>query len=199
MYAAIGILAGILSIIMYLPYIKDTIKGITHPHRASWLIWSSLGLIAFFTQLAKGATNSLWMTAAQTLGTLLVFLLALKLGVGGFNKRDKISLLVAALGLMIWLFTKEAAYALLITIAVDAIGAGLTAIKAYEMPESETLITWILSAVSGLLGAIAVGKPSFILMAYPLYVFLANSWVIAGIYLGHKRKTMIQADSSITR
>jgi hypothetical protein len=191
MFAAIGVLAGILSIIMYIPYIKDTVKGITHPHRASWLIWSSLGLIAFFSQIAKGATDSLWMTAAQTLGTMFIFLLSLKLGVGGFNRRDKISLIIAGLGLLAWFFTKEAAYALLITIAVDAIGAGLTAIKAYEMPESETLITWILSAISGLLATIAVGRFSPILMVYPFYVFLANSWVISSILFGRKRQTKI--------
>lgn len=139
------------------------------------------------------------MTAAQTFGTVIVFGLSLKLGVGGFSQRDKISLGIAALGLVVWFFTKEAAYALFISIAVDAIGAGLTAIKAYEMPESETLITWILSAISGLLGAIAVGKFNFILMAYPFYVFLANSWVISGILLGHKRKTKVQAGSSLAR
>jgi hypothetical protein len=191
MFAAIGILAGILSILMYIPYIKDTVKGVTHPHRASWLIWSCLGLIAFFSQLAKGATDSLWMTAAQTLGTAVVFLLSLKLGVGGFSRRDKISLLTAALGLIVWFFTNEAAFALFITIAVDAIGAGLTAIKAYEMPESETLITWILSAISGILGTIAVGHINPILMAYPFYVFLANCWVITSIFLGKKRKVSI--------
>jgi hypothetical protein len=191
MFAAIGILAGILSILMYIPYIKDTVKGVTHPHRASWLIWSCLGLIAFFSQLAKGATDSLWMTAAQTLGTAVVFLLSLKLGVGGFSRRDKISLLTAALGLIVWFFTNEAAFELFITIAVDAIGAGLTAIKAYEMPESETLITWILSAISGILGTIAVGHINPILMAYPFYVFLANCWVITSIFLGKKRKVSI--------
>jgi hypothetical protein len=148
-------------------------------------------LIAFFSQLAKGATDSLWMTAAQTLGTGVVFLLSLKLGVGGFSRRDKSSLVIAGIGLVAWFFTKEAAYALIITMAVDAIGAGLTAIKAYEMPESETLITWILSAISGLLATVAVGRFSPILMVYPFYVFLANSWVIGSILFGKKRHDKI--------
>ncbi len=184
MYLAIGLLAGLLGIVMIIPYVRDILKGTTHPHRASWLIWTSLGLIATFSQLAKGATNSLWMTVAQTLATAVVFLLSIKFGTGGYSKQDRISLLLAFSGLVVWFFTKNAAYALFITIGVDAIGAGLTTIKAYKDPGSETLVTWILSAISGILGAIAVGKVDFILIAYPLYVFLANSCVIAGIALG---------------
>ena len=181
---------------MYVPYIADTLKRKTHPQRASWFIWAVLGYIALSSQFAKGATDSLWMTAAQTLGTTIIFLLSLKLGTGGFARRDIISLALAALGLLIWYFTREAAYALFITMAVDAIGATLTAIKAYEMPGSETLITWILSAISGILAALSVGRVAPVLLAYPLYVTLANACVIIGIWLGHRRTTAASSQVS---
>ncbi len=186
MLTFIGLASGALAIVMYAPYIRDMLKGTTHPHRASWLIWSSLGLIAFFSQLAKGATNSLWMTAAQTLGTMAVFILSIKFGTGGFSRLDRVSLLAAAFGIVLWYLTSDALYALLITIAVDAIGAALTAKKAYQRPESETLITWVLSAASGILGTLAVGALNPTLMLYPLYVFVANSCVITGILLGRR-------------
>ena len=183
----IGILSGALALAMFAPYIRDILKGTTHPHRASWLIWAILGLMAFFSQLAKGATDSLWMTATQTLGTMAIFVLSIKLGIGGFSGLDKVSLLAAAFGIVLWYLTSDALYTLLITIAVDAIGAGLTARKAYTMPESETLSAWTLSAASGILGTLAVGAFNPTLMAYPFYVFIANSCIITAIVLGRRR------------
>jgi len=63
------IFSGILIIISFFPYIQDIFKHKTNPQRASWLIWAILGAIAFFSQLAKGATHSLWFTGLQELAT----------------------------------------------------------------------------------------------------------------------------------
>ena len=183
-----GYFSALLSIIAVFPYIYDILKGNTRPERASWFIWTALGSIAFFSQLEKGATNSLWMVGTSTLCVLAVSLLSLKLGTGGFTKRDKVSLLIAAFGILLWFFTKEAAFALFITIFVDSIGSFLTTVKSYEDPESETISTWILASISGIFAALSVGEWSFILLIYPLYIFLANALVVTAILLGKRRK-----------
>ena len=188
MFFVIGILSGILSVLMYFPYARDILKGTTRPERASWLIWSVLGLIAVASQAAKGATDSLWMTVAQTAGTICIFGFSLKYGYGGLIKRDIVALIAAGFGLVLWFLTKDALYALMLVIIIDGIGAALTVVKAYEQPESETVITWILGATSAVLGTIAVGRIDPILMSYPFYVFLANVSVLTGIYVGFKRK-----------
>lgn len=185
---AIGLFAGLLSVIAFFPYIRDVIKGKTKPERASWLIWLVLGSIAFSSQLAKGASDSLWMTAAQTFGVILVFILSLKYGVGGLNGRDSISLAVAALGILLWFITSEAAVALYIVIFIDAIGAWLTVLKTYKDPGSETLISWVLYGTSGILAMISVGSFNLILLAYPFYIVLANYAVVFAIIFGRKKK-----------
>ena len=182
-----GLVAGLLSIVSYIPYIRDILKLQTHPERASWLIWSVLGGIAFFSQLAKGATDSLWMTGVQTFGVILIFGFSLKYGVGGLAKRDLLALLAAGIGLLLWYITNEPAIALLIFILIDALGAALTCIKTYEKPESETLVTWTLSGTAGIFGALAVGSLNPILLVYPIYIILANYAVIVAVYLGRKQ------------
>ena len=182
-----GYISAILSIIMIIPYISDILRLKTKPERGSWLIWTVLGFISFFSQLAKGATNSLWMTAGQTLAVLIIVLLSIKYGYGGLGKRDVIALVGAGVGLVLWYFTKEAATALIIIIFVDAIGTLLTATKSYADPNSETLVTWILSGTSGLFGMLAVGSVNFILLAYPLYILLANFFIVGAILLGRKQ------------
>jgi hypothetical protein len=183
-----GYLAALLSIVAVLPYIRDILKGKTKPERASWFIWTVLGSIAFFSQLEKGASNSLWMVGTSTVCVLIVSILSIKFGSGGFARRDKISLLIAAIGLLLWFFTKEAAIALFITIIIDLTGSFLTVVKSLEDPESETISTWIIAFISGIFAALSVGEWSFILLVYPLYIFLANFAVVVAILLGKNHK-----------
>ena len=182
-----GHISAILSIIMIIPYVRDIFRKVTQPERASWLIWTVLGFIAFFSQWAKGATDSLWLTAGQTIAVLIVLLLSIKYGVGGLTKRDIKALVAAGLGLILWWVTSEPLYALLIVIGIDCIGSYLTMIKSYEEPESETLSTWVISGTSGIFGALAVGVLSPVLLAYPVYIVIANYTIVVALFLGKKR------------
>ncbi len=42
-----GIIAGILSFSAYIFYIAAILKGTTRPNRATWFIWSAIGVIIF--------------------------------------------------------------------------------------------------------------------------------------------------------
>ncbi len=183
-----GYISGILVILSFVPYIKDIFKNTTKPERASWLIWAILGLVIFFAQLAKGASNSLWFTGAQVLGDLTVFILAIKYGVGGLIKRDIIALFAAGLGLVLWYLTSEAAVALFIAIAIDATGLFLTVVKSYEKPSTETMSAWVLTGLAGLFAIFSVGKINLSLLAWPVYIFLAGLVVVIAIMLGLKCK-----------
>ena len=187
MFQTFGIIGGVLGLIWCIPYIKDIFLKNTKPERASWLIWTVLGVISFFSQLSKGATDLLWLTGGQTLGVAIVFILSLRFGVGGLAKRDIIALSFAGFSLLVWFLTKEATDALFLVIAIDTSGSILTIIKSYEDPESETLIAWVLSGTSGLFGALAVGKWDFILLSYPLYLFIINYLIVGSMILGKNK------------
>jgi hypothetical protein len=185
----LGLLSGILIVISYLPYIRDILLHKTKPERASWLIWAVLGSIAFFSQFAVGGSFSLILPASETLFTVLIFVLAIKYGVGGFTRRDIIALIAAAMGLILWYFTKQPLAALIITVIIDSIGAILTVIKSYHDPESETLISWVLVATAGILATFAVGKIDGSLLLYPLYIFAANAATAVAILIGRRVTT----------
>jgi len=182
-----GLASGILTSVAYIPYVRDIFLSKTRPQRVTWLIYSVLGGIAFFSQLAKGASNSLWLPAIETLVTSLIFLLSIKYGVGGFSRKDYITIFAAGLGLLGWYFAKDAANALYIVIFVDVVGTWPTLVKSYKDPARETLSTWVLITIGGLLAVLSVGKINFILLLYPFYIFLANAAVAVAIGLGRKR------------
>jgi hypothetical protein len=137
MLEIIGIASGLVMMGASVPYLIDIVKRRTRPERASWLIWTVLGTIAFFSQMAEGATNSLWMNGLDTLAVIAIFIFSIRFGVGGIVKRDVAALILAGVGLILWYYTKEASIALFIVIAIDLTGSVLTVIKTYEDPESE--------------------------------------------------------------
>lgn len=184
----IGIASGIISISGYFPYIRDVIKRTTYPERASWLIWDVLTAIAFFSQLAKGAIASLWLPGLEVCGLTTVLILSIKFGRGGLAKKDIFALIAAGIGLVLWYFTKEPAVALYIIIGIDMLGTVLAVQKAYKDPETETMSTWVLVAIAGILSTIAVGKFSIVLLSYPIYIFLANAAIALAMVLGRKKK-----------
>ena len=187
MFEFFGYLSGIFIAIGFFPYIQDILHGETKPQRATWFIYTVLSSIAFFSQLAEGATFSLWLTGIDTIAVTVIFILSIKHGVGGFSIKDYVALLVAFLGLVAWFYTKEAAIALYLVIGIDAIGTYLTIDKTYKDPMSETYIAWVLSAFAGIFSMLAVGSFNVILLSYPLYIFLANAAVVMTIEFGKRR------------
>ena len=188
MFVLFGYLSGFFAFIEYIPYVRDILNRKVKPHRATFFIWSILGGIAFFSQLTKGASNSLWLPGIETVLGLIVFFLSFRFGIGGYGKQDRFALFVAFAALIVWYFTKEAALALYITIFIDAVGSYLTIHKAYHMPESETALAWIFSAISGMFAMLAVGKLNIILLSYPAYIIVSNLSVALAIQIGKHKK-----------
>jgi len=170
-----GYISGILMILSVIPYTRSILKGNTKPQRMTWLIWTILTLIAFFSQLAKGASWSLFVTAGDMIAILVTFIFSIKYGVGGFRKIDILSLIGALVSLLLWYLTKEPAIALFLIILIDIIGANLTIIKSWKNPETENWICWAMCGVGGLFGIFSVGSFNLILLAYPIYICLINS------------------------
>lgn len=180
-----GIASGVLSTFAYLPYIIDTVAKRTRPQRASWLIWSVLGSIAFCSQVYEGATDSLWFAGVQVSGTIIVFSLSVFLGAGGFLSRsDLIVLLAATVGLVLWYFTETSVYALAITISISLLGGAVTIVKAFRDPGSETMSTWFLSMLASVCAVLAVGRIDWVILAYPLYLFTLNGGIVMAMLLG---------------
>ena len=183
--ALFGLMSAVLSTFAFLPYILDTLRGRTQPQRASWLIWSLLGSIAFVSQVFEGASHSLWFAGIQVSGTIVIFLLSIARGVGGFvQAKDRLVLLAAAAGLGIWYLTDTPAYALGISVTISMLGGLVTICKAFKSPDSETMTTWAVSFVAAICAILAVGQLDWVLLAYPVYLLILNGGIVLAIVAG---------------
>ena len=184
-----GVSSAAINIISVIPYIRDIFLGKTKPERASWFIWTILGFIFFFTNLAEGAEESLFFVAMQVIVPMTILILAIKRGIGGFARRDKVGLAVAGLGLLLWYLTNNAVYALVFALSVDAAGAVLTAIKTWEQPFTETLISWAALIPVGILAMLAVGELDYVLLLFPFYFVILGTILPAIIIYRRPRVT----------
>jgi hypothetical protein len=170
----LGVLAGVVGIADTVPYVRDTLRGVTRPHRGTWLIWSVLAVVACLSQRADGASWSLILTASQAAFTGLVFLLAVRHGEGGLSGFELAMMGVACAGLGGWLLAHEPVVAVACVIAADLGAAAMMIPKAYRDPHSETLAMYSLASVAGGLSAGAVGALDVSLLLYPVYYCVAN-------------------------
>ena len=183
----LGVTSGILAGIAAIHYLIDIVKKRARPERASWFIWLVLSTIALFGQLAEGATWSVWLTVFDTLTVLVIFLVSIKYGEGGFTKRDIIGLIAAALGLVGWYITRQAVIAILFVVAVDISGTSLTIIKTWKEPSSETYPLWIILSFASLLSMLSVGNWNYVVLLYPAYIFIANLSVAITKFIAENR------------
>ena len=186
--AVLGVLAGAVGIADTIPYVRDTLRGATRPHRGTWLIWGVLAIVVCLSQHADGASWSLVMAAVQAVPTTLIFVLSIRRGEGGLSTTELAMIAIAAGGVFGWMVADEPIVATVCVVAADLIGAAMMVPKTYRDPESETLVTFAFASLGGALAAGAVGSVDASLLLYPAYYCLINGAIALLI---HQRRAAL--------
>lgn len=190
----LGVLAGMIAVADTIPYVRDTMRGTTRPHRGTWLIWSVLAIVVSLSQRAQGASWSLIMVGTQAAVTSLVFLLAIRRGEGGVSPAELTVIAIAMGGVAGWIVADEPIVATGCVVAADLIGAALMVPKTYRDPHSETLPTFAFASAGGALAVGAVGALEPALLLYPIYYCVVNG-AISGLIL-HRRGVLRRVAAS---
>jgi len=185
----IGIIAGVLAIGGYVPYIISIIRGKTLPNKATWFIWTVIGGLLAFSYLAEGDPQAIWLPLGYFLGPLIVAGLSLRYGYSTWTRLDKVCIIAAVISIIPWVLSKNATLTLLINVIIDSTGAIPTLVKTHREPETEDLVAWVVFLVANTLQLFAISELN-LSVTYPIYLFfLAGSMVIL-ILKGKIRKKM---------
>jgi hypothetical protein len=176
--AILGLIAAVISIICYIPYIITTIQGKTRPNVATWTTWMILSIVVTASSFAAGAFNTLWVPLCGVIGQGTIAFFAIKQGKGNWSKFDKICLFFVGLGLAFWWHFNSPVIALIMTLTVDLIGVLPTFQKSYREPESENLLTWVLYLLSSVFLIFSVERWSLALALFPIYLFAVNMTIV---------------------
>jgi len=180
--STLGMLAGIITFLAYIPYIHGMLNKKTRPDRATWWIWAILGIVIAASYRSSGGIDSSWSPIGNSVGIVAIALLSLKYGEGGYTKLDIGCLIGAAVGIVAWFLTNQPVVALIIATAVDMVGAIPTITKTYYRPEGENMTAWSMFLIGNSINLFAISVWSFAIAFYPVYVFiltLVMVWLIA--------------------
>jgi hypothetical protein len=178
----LGLLGGLVGVACTVPYVRDTVRGGTRPHRGTWLIWGVLAAVACLSQRADGASWSLVLTGSQAILTAFVFALAIRYGEGGLSRFELSLMSVAGAGVIGWLVAHDPVIAVVCVIVADLAAAAMMTPKAYRDPHSETLKMFALASVAGALAAGAVGEADVSLLLYPGYYCVVNGLMALALF-----------------
>lgn len=178
----LGEVAGVISALAFIPYIVEAIWGKTKPNRATWAIWFLVWTIVCFSyRSASESHEAWWVTVSYMIGSLLVFLISLKRGVGGWEPLDLVCLTGALFGALLWWIFNSPITALIMNLAMDFLGLIPTLKKSWIKPKEESFSSWGLSTLAGVINLFAVSDwESFSTIALPVYALAAvgSVWVI---------------------
>ncbi|MGZ9097674.1 MAG: hypothetical protein ACXW30_05195 [Micavibrio sp.] len=163
----IGLLASLIGLYAFLPYLRDIFRGKTRPHVFSWGIWASLPAIVFAAQITEGGGAGAWVTGLFAICNFTIFILAFKYGEKVIARGDWIMLAGASLAIPLWLLTDNPLWSVMLICLIDILAFGPTFGKSWHKPHEETLQTYIMCAISFFLSVFALETLNLSTILYP--------------------------------
>jgi hypothetical protein len=184
---ALGFGAGIIALAAYILYIASIFRRESKPSRATWWIWTLMGLVLAISYFYSGASNTIWVPIVEFVGPLSIALLSIKYGEGGLDsKTDLVCLFGALVSVVLWIAFQNPLVALVTNLCIDAFALFPTMKKSYLRPEDENFWAWFGTMSADTLNLFAAERFSFAILVYPIYM-LVSDIIIVGILGWRKR------------
>jgi hypothetical protein len=178
------VLGSVAHFLATLTYVRNAFLGRSQPNRVTFLLWGLIPIIAVAIGLKEGATWALVPVFMAGLGPFLIFLASF-FNTKAYWKLGSLDYACGALAIIaiaLWLFTEESSLAVLFSILADALALFPTLVKAWNHPESETGIPYIVAFVTEVVAVFAVTEYSIPEFGFLAYLILANIGLIICVY-----------------
>jgi hypothetical protein len=182
----ISLIAIGLTLVAYVSYCRDIIKGKTHPHIYSWILWGVLTALIAALQIKGGAGPSAWITIVAGLQCLIVVGLSLKHGKKDITLSDTLVAILSLVAMCFWLFGDQPMVSIVLAVIADLLAFIPTVRKSWNKPYSETLSLYATNTVRFVLAVIAVQEYSFLAILWPASWAVANG--LFALMLVERRK-----------
>ncbi len=177
MKETIAIIAAIMAVIGNVPYLKDVITKRVQPHPYTWLVWTLVSAVTFFGQVVKGAGIGALPTGAAEIFTVIIFLFSLRYGFKNITKTDTYFLIIALLGIIPWVLTKDPTISVIIVVSIDLVAFIPTLRKTYTHPETETPILYGMNVTRHILTLFSLQAYNIATMLHSIAMIITNTFM----------------------
>jgi len=167
--------------------IRAILQGKAKPHRTTFFIFLTINSLAFASLFAQHDSVAVYLALVNAILLLVVFLLSLKYGMGGWAPLDIACLIIALVGIALWKFTSNPALGLYSALLADTVGLLPTAKKVYLQPKTEIWEYWFLGFLSSIFNLFAIKNWTFNAYIFPLYVTFGNLLIMSLVIRPQKK------------
>lgn len=170
----IGYSAGAISFVNMFWYMRWIIGWKIRPTLAYWLLAEVAMLLIIASAYALWDRTTLWIAVAYASTQIIIIAIAIRYKNIWLKKNDYFLLWVTLLSIILWWYTNNPLYALLINVGIDASGYIPLWKQIWEDPSSEDTLYWWVAAFACVLNMFAVVNLSFSSVLYPWYLGIIN-------------------------
>jgi hypothetical protein len=179
-------IAIVMTIAMFVPYIRSIHQGRTKPHAFSWIIWTLGTFVVFLAQLAGNAGVGAWPIGVSGLVTAYIAVLAYRNRTDtSITTTDWVFLAIAVAALPCWLLTSNPLLVVALLTGVELAGFGPTFRFAFSHPHEERIGFYFLGALRNGLVIAALEHYSSTTVLYPAAKVVIG--VILVLMIGYRR------------
>jgi hypothetical protein len=175
-------------------YIRDTLRGVTHPNTVSWFLWGAAPMLAFAAEVRSGVGLESLMTFTVGFAPLLVVGASLVAGnaVWHLTRLDIVCGTLSIMGTAVWIITRQGLVAIAAAILADALAGVPTIVKSWKAPETESVSAYLGAFANATITLLTVTTVTAAVIAFPIYItFIAGLEVILiGGRLGPRVRAM---------
>lgn len=168
------VISSLLALISPLIYARAILKGEAKPHRTTRFVLLLITSLTTASLFAQNNQVAIWLAAASTLQSILILILSLKHGMGGWSKSDIVCLIIALSGIVLWKTTNNPVLALYAAIAADFTGMIPALLKTYRFPETEVWSFYLLDVFAAGFSLLALRLWILQEFSYPIYIMVIN-------------------------
>lgn len=187
---AIAIIGPLIAAVGFIPYLIATARGTVRPRIASWATWSLVTGVATIAALSEGAYTSAFLTGVSTLIELLILCIALRKGDRDYGWLDGACQILAVFGVIAWLTTDDALWAIIFTMSADFFGVIPTLYHSWHDPHKEAWQPFVTSGFGSSLSLASVTQVGFVTAGFPAY--LAGIGYIIGAVIYTRQRILPQ-------
>lgn len=181
-----GSVAIVLSIVGYIPYLRDILRGKTKPHAFSWIVWTLITFIVGFAQLAAGSGWGTFHNLVTGFICLAIVYFALRNKDKDIKRVDVCLFVAALLTIPLWVLTKDPTYSVVLITAIDTISFVPTIRKTWHDPTSETLVSYVIAGLKYCISVVAITSYGLATLVYPTALIAMNIIIVATILTRRK-------------
>lgn len=185
----LSVIAIVITFFAFLPYIRLILRNEICPHVFSWIIWGTTTFVVFLAQMEDNAGVGAWPIGVSGMITIFIALLAfIKRGDISITKSDWLFFIAAISSLPFWYLTSDPLWAVVVLTIVDILGFGPTFRKAYDDPDSESILFFSLFTIRNIISIGALENYSTTTVLFPAAVSITCFLLIGMIIYRRKFK-----------